>query len=239
MLSKKPADSGTLTLLQTGRGVAACLVLLFHATGAVESPLYWNYPVLGGAFHFGFSGVEFFFVLSGFIIYWAHERDMGRPEQLSKYAWRRFARIYPNYWVVLALVTPVLLFWTGTNQKYNITLLNVFESFVLVGNPESTILTVAWTLFHEVLFYAAFALLVINRRLGSWVIGIWFGLSLVDTAGGNWLGYFGSALHLLFGFGMLAAWLLRNRTIHGETAWLAVSVLAFLLVGACLDAGWI
>ncbi len=119
--------NGKLTLIQTGRGVAACLVVLFHATGLVESPLYWNHSVLGGAFHFGFSGVEFFFVLSGFIIYWAHARDLGRPEQLRKYAWRRFTRIYPTYWVVLALVTPVFLFWKGPNQQYNITLLKALE----------------------------------------------------------------------------------------------------------------
>ncbi len=52
------------------------------------------------AFGFGHAGVDFFFVLSGFIIMHAHTADIGKPERLYRYLWRRATRIYPIYWIV-------------------------------------------------------------------------------------------------------------------------------------------
>ncbi len=45
---------------------------------------------MGGLANKGWLGVYFFFVLSGFIILFAHWKDLGRPGQLKRYAWRRF-----------------------------------------------------------------------------------------------------------------------------------------------------
>ncbi len=59
-----------LNSLQSLRGTAALLVVMCHAT-------YWSkklfeYKFLSGAFKFGLAGVDIFFVLSGFIIYYVH-----------------------------------------------------------------------------------------------------------------------------------------------------------------------
>ena len=50
---------------------------------------------------FGFAGVDLFFALSGFIITWAHLRDLGRPGKLPPYLFRRAWRIYPPFWAAL------------------------------------------------------------------------------------------------------------------------------------------
>lgn len=59
----------TFVALQAGRGFAALIVLLFHNALIFASDKYWNNEFYNGIFGFGHSGVEFFFVLSGFIIY--------------------------------------------------------------------------------------------------------------------------------------------------------------------------
>ena len=59
--------------LQVGRGVAALLIVLHHCSLGAEK-FYGSEPFYG-FWEFGSIGVDFFFVLSGFIIYWAHSKD--------------------------------------------------------------------------------------------------------------------------------------------------------------------
>jgi len=64
------------------RGVAALTVVLYHATRGLSLPQYLGYIPFGNSLGFGHAGVDFFFVLSGFIIMHAHTADIGRPERL-------------------------------------------------------------------------------------------------------------------------------------------------------------
>ena len=86
-----------LTTLQAGRGIAALLVVLYHASGLFSSNKYWQTIVLKGVFGFGFAGVEYFFVLSGFIMLHVHRKDIGKPAALVSYFRKRIERIYPAY----------------------------------------------------------------------------------------------------------------------------------------------
>src|SRR3954454_3990840 len=94
---------GEIVSLQGLRGVAALLVLLAHSSTIAGSGKYLDHDPTHGLFLFGSSGVYLFFVLSGFIIAHVHADDVGRPGAAGRYLWRRFARIYPFYWVVLAV----------------------------------------------------------------------------------------------------------------------------------------
>jgi peptidoglycan/LPS O-acetylase OafA/YrhL len=78
-------------------------------------------------------------------------------------------RIYPIYWVILSvsIVGPLFL---GRQLGFleliqNYSLLDLYERPRLV--------TMAWTLFHEILFYLAFAALILNRWLGAIVFTAW------------------------------------------------------------------
>src|SRR5205823_12885180 len=78
-------------------------------------------PLIGGIdFLFPFSisyiGVELFFVISGFCMYyaWAKKSDLVNGFRFGDYFRRRFWRIYPPYFVALILSIPFSLLLGGT-----------------------------------------------------------------------------------------------------------------------------
>ena len=155
--------------VEAGRGVAATLVVCDHATGLFNGSL--GAAPLWNAFSFGHAGVDFFFVLSGFIICHVHWSDIGRPEQVRSYFWKRFVRIYPTYWVALALFVLLFLFSPEKGRPLSADLL--VSGFLLYPHLGEPILRAGWTLRHELLFYGLFALLILNRRIGSGVLLAW------------------------------------------------------------------
>jgi exopolysaccharide production protein ExoZ len=179
-----PPSASMLQSLQAGRAVAALLVVFVHVGGTLALPKYLGANPLGSFFDFGFVAVDFFFVLSGFIIMHAHRRDVGQPRELVSYLWKRFARAYPPYWIVLALIVPVFYLVPHFGVGHERTPSVVITSFALLKHPvHPTILVVAWTMIYEVFFYLLFGLLVVNKRLGifallAWAIGVlafsWF-----------------------------------------------------------------
>jgi peptidoglycan/LPS O-acetylase OafA/YrhL len=89
-----------LRTLQAGRGVAAIAVLLYHLN--LELVARFGGASVSGL-EVGWAGVDFFFVLSGFIIWHVHAGDIGQDGRLGRYLWNRFTRLYPVYWAVLAV----------------------------------------------------------------------------------------------------------------------------------------
>jgi exopolysaccharide production protein ExoZ len=220
-----------LDSLQSLRGMAAMLVVLFHASGMIGSEAYGDRTVFGDFFSWGHSGVQLFFVISGFIILYVYRNDIGRPETFKKYAIKRFVRIYPVYWVVLvpliALYFAIPQFGTGAETELSV----IVGSIFLVGTAPP-ILTVAWTLFHEILFYAIFGLMILNRGLGMIAMVIWFiGCVLGPT-------YVFAPINLLFLFGMVAALVaLRPEKVPALTC-LLFGASGFMAVGVAEWLGW-
>ena len=150
------------------------LVVLFHVGVIMGQPEYGGGTPSFGTLTIGWIGVNFFFVLSGFIILHAHAKDIGHPEKIRVYAWRRFARVYPIYWVLLTVFVGAA--WAGIGHPdFSFSLANMVAAYSLVQirTDISLPLKVAWTLLFEVQFYALFGLAILNRKLGIIVFGIW------------------------------------------------------------------
>lgn len=202
-----------LQSIQVLRGVAAKMVVFFHAPLILQKVQHSGLNVFGGAFSIGYAGVDIFFVLSGFIILSAHQRHMSMPSELLRYARRRFVRLYPIYWLYLTGMIALLLAGFGT-MTTAVTPNYLFSSYTLIRtSAEAPPLSVAWSLYHEVLFYAVFALFILRKELGVAVFLAWMGFTLVCYATGlsepfrpheNMLGVVGSLFNLNFAFGMLA-----------------------------------
>ncbi|MEP7101383.1 MAG: acyltransferase family protein, partial [Burkholderiales bacterium] len=71
--------------LQVCRAIAALLVVLFHLGGTFAQDKYFGFKAIDSVFAWGDAGVDFFFVLSGFLIATVHYKDFGRPEALPRY----------------------------------------------------------------------------------------------------------------------------------------------------------
>ncbi len=171
-----------LDWLQCGRAIAATSVCCFHASERVAK----HAADLTGfhVFQFGKLGVDLFFVISGFIIFYIHAGDIGRPATLERYAYRRATRIYPLYWLLFALVIPLYFVVPSAGDGTARDLGSLIRCFFLLPNvPGGQVIGVAWTLVFEVSFYAIFALLILNRWIGTALIAVWAGLIVANTAG--------------------------------------------------------
>ncbi len=150
--------------LEMGRGLAATLVVFHHASTIAGQDRYFGTPPFHDIFHTFHVGVDFFFVLSGFIISWVHWQDIGNRSRLPHYAARRFTRVLPAYWAMsLPLMVAYRLFpSTGTPSQHELG--TIMTSLILAPYPAPPVLPVAWTLVYEMTFYTLFATVIFFGR---------------------------------------------------------------------------
>jgi len=224
-----------LNTLQAGRGLAALAVLLYHANLTLSLPKYLGYEV-APVFRSGDSGVQFFFVLSGFVILLAHESDIGKPAQLGSFLSKRFRRVYPPLWIVLLLVIPIFFlhpsFGIGDERKFA----TIVGAFLIAPIGSNSLLAPEWTLRHEIVFYGVFALLLWRRRAGYLVLGLWLlACAVVPFLHPDPTGlpaFFFASNHLLFGFGMLVCVIFRRVVLGVGVTWLCAAAGILLYAAA-------
>ena len=212
-----------LKSLQIGRGLAALAVTLFHTSLLFADPRFGYAPPFAAWTAHGDLGVDFFFVLSGFIMMLAHRKDIGQAGRLRDFAFKRFVRIYPMYWLFTLLVIAGAAFSGGVSalpsQPGDIASITSLVHFTGIQTP----VAVAWTLFHEILFYGFFGMLIAHRKLGTAAMALWFGaiaLQFHYTPFGQW-SFFGSlfsAHNLSFLLGIAACFLVQK--LSGPAVWL-------------------
>lgn len=226
-----PQADATLRTLQAGRGIAALAVLLHHACNGVlkqggELPQ-WLVTVCG----YGYLGVDFFFVLSGFIIYYVNQPRQGRRGFARDYLRSRILRVYIPYLPLgiamgLAyLALPQLA--SGENDW------GWFSTLTLLPSTSFPALAPAWTLQHEIVFYAIALVAFLTRcfiKLSLLVVAAAIAVRVFEP-----MSYKGFGLiDLEFLFGIVAAWCFMNGRARWNTALIAAgSVLCvlFFIVG--------
>ncbi len=203
---------GKLNSLQVGRGFAALAVVLFHTNESLKLPKYTGRDVFP-IFDAGNAGVEYFFVLSGFVMLLTHQRDIGSPERALPFIWKRFTRIYPPLWYVILLMSSIaILFHSVKMVPENFALIFVSDLFVL-PSPRDYIVPVEWTLRHEVIFYILCVVLIVSKRAGCFLLGVFFVLPVIFFfTGANYpVSFVFSEYNILFGLGGVAAYIFLFR----------------------------
>lgn len=224
-----------ILVLQAGRGLAAFAVVLFHANIVYAQHFADGvrpYPILS----LGSVGVEYFFVLSGLIMTLVHRGDLGAPGRLGHYLRSRLVRIFPIYWIVLTLLL-VGGFAMNRAEESLTGPASYVRAYLLMPFEGESPLTAAWTLSHELLFYAVFALAILNRRFGFAVIAIWTLACAVATAGyltgllalSFPLSFLFSVYNVFFAFGIVSALVFRSVSLPGAGGLLGLGTLAFLV----------
>ena len=221
--------------VEAARGVAALLVVLVHASSMFGGEKYFGAQPFGGFFKFGHAGVDFFFVLSGFIIYYIHGKELGRPEYASSYWRKRFVRLMPTYWVVLAMFGAILVF-SPTKDLYERDPIAILTSIFLIPQSHGPILGVSWSLSHEILFYLLFSSLFFSQRIGRLLFMLWGALIVFNVVTGYfkdwfWGGFVFRLFNAEFFFGLFVAYALRRWPIRSPLTFLIMGTLLFLMAG--------
>lgn len=151
------------TTLDSLRGVCALIVALFHfpLTGEVnELPLIAN----------GWLFVDFFFVLSGFVLCRAYEGRLATPSDAGRFAFRRFGRVWPLHAVMLAAFVGMAVLQRDVgDEQHSLSAIGTNLLLIhglgmhseLTWNGPSWSISVEWVLY---LIFAALAF-VPNRRV--------------------------------------------------------------------------
>ncbi|WP_419827830.1 acyltransferase family protein [Sphingomonas sp.] len=229
-MARDPAAAGRLDSVQVLRGLAALVVALYHSALIMTQYALGDLGVLLPLTAWGWTGVLVFFVLSGFIICHAHAKDVGRPQRLGRYAWRRFSRVYPVYWLFLTAFIAASLAGLAP-VKFSTAPTNLATAYTLVQflAVPSLPLKVAWTLVYEVGFYALFAVLIVHRAAGLVAMAAWFALVIANAF--VWHDYEVSLIgvwNLGFLAGFAAWWSSRRLPPAAGMPLLGLGVAAFL-----------
>lgn len=173
----------TIVSIQVLRGLAALLVVGFHLE-----------IVLGkygaGPFAFGAppshadSGVDLFFVLSGFVMTTIAAGRYGSPAAAGQFLFRRAWRIVPLYWLYTTLVVAIMLLAPGMANSSSPGQ-SILASYLLWPQQQLPVLTVGWTLVHEAFFYLVMAAVIAfaRERLLPWILLCW---ALLTVAAHAW-----------------------------------------------------
>lgn len=215
---KRHAFKGELTLwgrlqkfvsIQYLRGIAAFLVVLYHATGNSEARLMF--------------GVDLFFVISGFIMWvTTYDREITSLQFLKK----RFIRIAPLYWTFTLIAAFVVM--QGGMPRLQLDVdwgyLATSLAFLPGLDPEPhyatlpsvfPILPVGWTLNLEMFFYVIFAIMLLfsplRRLIGVVsVLGVLVLIGLLVNGGYPPVMFYTSSIILEFAAGVLLGWLFTS-----------------------------
>ncbi len=214
------------------------MVVMSHAAKVLSAGADFGSSPFGLFFQFGRSGVDFFFVLSGFLISLLHWRDLGHPGRLGRYGVRRITRIYPTYWLVLIWIVPFDLFTHTLFDNYAQPS-EVIKSLLLLPQRQ-TILDVTWSMRNELLFYALFGLAIYNRAAGLAVASVWiagllirpFAVGSVDNA---WLDLVTYPMNFEFLAGVLAGWVFSQGAIRRPALILGLGGALFAILWTAED----
>ncbi|MBZ9852319.1 acyltransferase [Mesorhizobium sp. CA13] len=192
-------------VLDSWRGICALLVALFHfPTGSTTS----QSAFVGSSYLF----VDFFFVLSGFVIASSYGGRLNQPREVARFALVRFGRIYPLHLLMLAgfagfellrLMLPQLHGAGAAPFTGGFSLESLLANLLLLQGvgfeDQLTWNAPSWSISAEFFAYLLFAGVVLTTGARAWV---WF-VAAAITAPLFLLGFSTHHMDVSFDFGFI------------------------------------
>lgn len=235
------------------RGVAAITVVCFHLFEAYAT------SHIDQIINHGYLAVDFFFILSGFVVGYAYD-DRWKTMSIKNFLKRRFIRLHPM--VVIGAVIGAVLFYTQGCAVWDVSKVSVtalllatlLNACLIPATPGSEIRGLgemyplngpSWSLFFEYIgniLYAFFIRKLPTRALSVWVFLAGCGLAafaIRGPLGDICVGFalteeniIGGSLRLLFSFsaGLLLSRIFRPVFIKGAFWICSLSVVVLLAV---------
>jgi peptidoglycan/LPS O-acetylase OafA/YrhL len=151
--------------LQVLRAIAATAVVVGHFQNFTATPAtqYWiPYDKLAA------TGVDLFFVISGFVMVYASESLFGRAEGPRDFVVRRIIRIVPLYWLATSVYLVLAVAIPSLGVRYSPEFIVSSYFFIPAERPDGSLNPIVgqgWTLNLEMLFYVIFACTLIASRV--------------------------------------------------------------------------
>ena len=208
-------------LLDGLRGVAALLVVFYHI---FEGLSFAAGGTLITVINHGYLAVDFFFILSGFVIGYAYDDRLGKSMSLGNFFKRRLIRLHPM--IVMGAVLGVIFYllqgsvqWDGTHISLSLVMLALLCAMFFIpaapgacydirGNGEMFPLNgPCWSLFFEYIGNIVYALLI--RRLSTRLLSLltvalcctltWFAVTNQSGYGSIGVGWTVDSMNMLGG----------------------------------------
>jgi peptidoglycan/LPS O-acetylase OafA/YrhL len=130
-LSSKSTER--LDYLDSLRGIAALIVLIFHTNDFICNTVYrteYNQSIVNilRCFFNGIDAVSFFFVLSGFVLSYSYFKS-DKEFDYTNYVIKRFLRLFPLYLFVILFA----VLFRYTNNEYN-SIMSLLKELFLFNN---------------------------------------------------------------------------------------------------------
>lgn len=224
--------SGRLQILQGYRGLVAAMIAVSHLCDVYfQNGVEEVRPIVDIG---RIGGVDFFFVLSGFLIYRAYAKHAGNLEGALEFLKRRLTRIYPLLWL---LTVPCYVLIKSLDNGPELDSM-IIHSLLLIPGPEKPVLSATWSLTHVVFFYLVFFFFLLWRRAVLCIIALWCAVVLLQAIFGLFqpsapmTKFVLSTFNLEFMAGCLLAVYAQRRNPSGGVLWIALGAILFVL-------GWI
>ena len=187
------------------RGVAALMILFYHVFNDAKSFFVWPEPV--NEFFHSFLAVDFFFILSGFVMGYAYDEKWKAspltPHQeakgtmtLGSFIKRRLIRLHPM--VVMGVIIGVICFivqgmtkWDGSEVSVRALMWATLLGLFMIPSPASLEVRgyteifplngPQWSLFFEYVGSLLYGLLL--HKLSTKWLRVWVACSIISIAG--------------------------------------------------------
>lgn len=203
--------------IQILRAVAAITVVMSHA-GQTSAVYTTSTSHLAGPSAWLNLGVDLFFVISGFVIYFTTEKA---KMSAGEFAVRRLQRIVPLYWLLTIVFFACVMLLPGMKSSAFTDWPKFIASLAFVSGPSGFGLPViypGWTLEYEMAFYALTANALVVARRAPWAfvavllcaaqLSHWF----LSAATGPAVAFLTSRMTLSFLGGIIAGqWAINGR----------------------------
>jgi len=203
-------DAHNVKSMEGLRGLAVFLVFLVHYVTLVN-PWISQEPtaaLIARTIHtIGNTGVDLFFVLSGYLIYGSL---LSNNPSFLKFIFRRIKRIYPTFCAVFAIyVFLSIIFPTESKIPANTVAAAIYLIQNLLLLPGlfqiEPLITVAWSLSYEMFYYLVIPFVMeifrLKNRSSSWRITFFLSLILLDAV---YCAIYGGPIRLImFIFGII------------------------------------
>jgi len=210
-----------LDSLQGLRGIAASLVVAFHAVNSLKNAG-WVPEYTSGFAIRGMAGVDIFFVISGFVMVLTTANKPRGIDAARKFMLARLTRIAPMYWLLTTLMVMLLLFAPSVFSTEKFNLARTITSYLFLpyevkeAGHAYPVLYVGWTLTYEMFFYLVFAvsLCFAERPMRYCIVAFFVMLalgSLTAQANAFYWRFMTNPMMLEFVFGCIIGWMYTQR----------------------------